>query len=276
MRRMSTVLAAAGAAALIGLTGCGSSGTEPLQNAELSAAQVLQDTVQKSTQVDTYTADITADITGSPQGAGKIQGTVVFQQKPQFAADITFDQISFGGQSLPGGMRTILLGDTLYLKMDMLRSVTGEGKPWVKVDLTEAGRQSGLNFKELLAQAQQYDLANSVKMLTASKDVKVVGTETVGGTETTHYSGTFPVEEALKQLPAEQQEQMRGQMADLKDMKFDAWIDDQGLPRKITMDGTAGENGISTTMQFRDFNKPVSISEPPADQVGELPSSGTN
>lgn len=276
MRRMSTVLAAAGAAALIGLTGCGSSGTEPLQNAELSAAQVLQDTVQKSAQVDTYTADITADITGSPQGAGKIQGTVVFQQKPQFAADITFDQISFGGQSLPGGMRTILLGDTLYLKMDMLRSVTGEGKPWVKVDLTEAGRQSGLNFKELLAQAQQYDLANSVKMLTASKDVKVVGTETVGGTETTHYSGTFPVEEALKQLPAEQQEQMRGQMADLKDMKFDAWIDDQGLPRKITMDGTAGENGISTTMQFRDFNKPVSISEPPADQVGELPSSGTN
>jgi Protein of unknown function (DUF1396). len=275
MRRMSATLAAVGAAALIGLTGCGSQGAEPLGNVELSAAQVLQNSVQKSGQVNTYTADIVADING-PQGAGKIQGTMVFQQKPSLAADITFSQVSFGGQELPGGMRTILLGDTLYLKVDALRTVTGDAKPWVKVDLNEAGAQSGVDLRDLLSQAQQYDLANSVKMLTASQDVKAVGTETVGGVETTHYSGTFPVEEALRQLGPELQEQARGQMAHLKDMRFDAWIDEQGLPRKISMTGDAGEGSVSTTMQFRAFNEAVNISEPPADQVGELPKGGTN
>lgn len=276
MRRMSATLAAVGAAALIGLTGCGTQGAEPLRNVELSAAEVLQNSAQKSGQVDTYTADIVADVNGGPQGTGKIQGTMVFQQKPSLAADITFDQVSFGGQSLPGGMRTILLGDTLYLKVDALRTVTGESKPWIKVNLNEAGAQGGVNFQDLLAQAQQYDLANSVKMLTTSKDVKAVGTETVGGVETTHYSGTFPVEEALNQLGPELREQVRGQMAELRDMRFDAWIDAEGLPRKITMSGTAGEGSISTTMQFRAFNEQVNISEPPADQVGELPKGGTN
>jgi len=276
MRRMSATLAAVGAAALIGLTGCGSQGAEPLRNVELSAAEVLQDSAQKSTQVNTYTADIVAEINGGRQGTGKIQGTMVLQQQPSLAADITFDQVSFGDQALPGGMRSILLGETLYLKVDALRTLTGDAKPWVKVDLNEAGAQSGVNFQDLLTQARQYDLANSVKMLTASQDVKAVGTETVGGVETTHYSGTFPVEAALSQLSPEVREHARAQMAELRDMKFDAWIDAEGLPRKISMSGTAGEGSISTTMQFRAFNEQVNISEPPADQVGELPKGGTD
>jgi hypothetical protein len=273
MRRMSAALLAAGAATLIAVSGCGSQTAAPLGNTALAAAEALQDSARKSQEVNTYTADIVVDLTGTPQGAGKVQGTMVYQQKPNLAADVTFDQISVGGQTVPGGMRTILLGDTIYLKLDALRTLAGaDAKPWIKVDLKEVSEQGGLNLQELFAQAQQYDLANSVKMLTASKDVKAVGTETVGGVETTHYSGTFPVEEAVKQLPAEVQERARGEFAKLKDMKFDAWIDGEGLPRKIQMNGTADDQGtFGITLQFRAFNEPVDISEPPADQVGELP-----
>lgn len=271
MRRKSAALLAAGAAALIALSGCGSQSPAPLGNAKLAAAEALQDSARKSQDVSTYTADIVVDVSGTSQGAGKVQGSMVYQQKPKLAADVTFDQINFGGQSVPGGLRTILLGDTLYLKLDALRTLAGNTKPWIKVDLKEASAQGGFNLQELLAQAQQYDLANSVKMLTTSDDVKAVGTETVGGVETTHYSGTFPVEEAVKQLPAEVQDKARGEFAKLKDMKFDAWIDAQGLPRKITMNGAADQGTFGTTLQFRAFNEPVNISEPPADQVGELP-----
>jgi len=96
-------------------------------------------------------------------------------------------------------------------------------------------REAGINVDELLGQANEMDLKTSVGMLTASKDVKVVGTEEVGGVGTTHYAGTFSVAEALKQLGPKVSAQVKTQLSGMKDMKFDAWIDDQGLPRKVVM-----------------------------------------
>ncbi len=169
-------------------------------------------------------------------------------------------------------MRVILTGDMMYMKMDMLKTLTGSTKPWVKLDLKQLGSSAGINVDQLLGQSKQIDLETSVKMLTASKDVKEVGAEQVGGVDTTHYAGTFPIEEAMKQLPAEAQKNMKGQIpAEMKDMKFDAWIDGDGLPRKVQLGGKQAEGEFAATMVFKDFNAPVEIKAPPADQVGELP-----
>ena len=43
--------------------------------------------------------------------------------------------------------------------------------------------------------------------------------------DTTHYSGTFPVDEAVKQLPADQAgAARRTNLAELKNVKFDIWV----------------------------------------------------
>ncbi|WP_055483228.1 LppX_LprAFG lipoprotein [Sphaerimonospora mesophila] len=269
---MRRLLVAACAAAAITVAGCGTTATPTLENTELSAAAVLTQSAKKADEVTSYAADIVMDITAGAQGKGNIQGTMLYQKTPELATDVTLNKVSFGGQDLPGGMRVILTGDMMYMKMDMLKTLTGSTKPWVKLDLKQLGSSAGINVDQLLGQSKQIDLETSVKMLTASKDVKEVGAEQVGGVDTTHYAGTFPIEEAMKQLPAEAQKNMKGQIpAEMKDMKFDAWIDGDGLPRKVQLGGKQAEGEFAATMVFKDFNAPVEIKAPPADQVGELP-----
>ncbi|HEX4811971.1 MAG TPA: LppX_LprAFG lipoprotein, partial [Nonomuraea sp.] len=119
-------------------------------------------------------------------------------------------------------------------------------------------------------------LANVTKLVTASQDVASVGNESVNGEDTTHYSGSFPVDAAVALLPADEREQARTGLAELKDVKFDVWVAADGLPRKLALNGQKEGNKLDATLFFKDFNKPVSIEAPPADQVGELPKGTTN
>ncbi|MEU7690818.1 MULTISPECIES: DUF1396 domain-containing protein [Microbispora] len=270
---MRRLLVAAGAVAAITVAGCGTTATPSLQNAKLSAAEVIQQTAQKADDVDTYAADLVLNVTDADGGqGGVVQGTMLYQKTPQISSDINLGQVSFNGQNMPGGVRVILQGDVAYVKLDMLRTLVGATKPWIRLDLKQLGSQAGVDIEQYLAQAQQFDLKTSAAMLTASKDVKPVGTEQVGGVDTTHYSGTFPVAEAIKQLPEDRRGHVQDELANAKDVTFDAWIDGQGLPRKVELNGgKPGAGTFKATAMFKSFNEPVSIKAPAADQVGELP-----
>ncbi|NJP28809.1 DUF1396 domain-containing protein [Microbispora hainanensis] len=270
---MRRLLVAAGAVAAITVAGCGTTATPSLQNARLSAAEVIQQTAQKADDVDTYAADLVLNVTDADGGqGGVVQGTMLYQKTPQISSDINLGQVSFNGQNMPGGVRVILQGDVAYVKLDMLRTLVGATKPWIRLDLKQLGSQAGVDIEQYLAQAQQFDLKTSAAMLTASKDVKPVGTEQVGGVDTTHYSGTFPVAEAIKQLPEDRRGHVQDELANAKDVTFDAWIDGQGLPRKVELNGgKPGAGTFKATAMFKSFNEPVSIKAPAADQVGELP-----
>ncbi|TQS16547.1 DUF1396 domain-containing protein [Microbispora hainanensis] len=270
---MRRLMVAAGAVAAITVAGCGTTATPSLQNAKLSAAEVIQQTAQKADDVNTYAADLVLNVTGADGGqAGVVQGTMLYQKTPQIASDINLGQVTFNGRNVPGGVRVILQGDVAYVKLDMLRTLVGATKPWIRLDLKQLGSQAGVDIEQYLAQARQFDLKTSAAMLTASKDVKPVGSEQVGGVDTTHYSGTFPVAEAVKQLPEDRRGHLQAELANAKDVTFDAWIDAQGLPRKVELNGgKPGAGTFKATAMFKSFNEPVSIKAPAADQVGELP-----
>ncbi|MFC6080297.1 LppX_LprAFG lipoprotein [Sphaerisporangium aureirubrum] len=273
-RRTTFAVVAAGAAMLIAVSACGQaaqSPAQPLGSVKLSAAETLQQSAKSAEAVSSYAAQIAVDFTSPKDGAGSVKGSMVYHQKPQVASDVTLDQISAGGQNVPGGVRVILIGQTAYMKVEMLTKLLGGTKPWIKLDLAELGRSTGVDAGQFLAQAQQLDLQSSVKMITGSKDVKAVGTETVGGVDTTHYKGTFPVAEAVKQLSPELRQKIEPQLSKLKNMKFDAWIDGENLPRKLQMNGAAEGGTFKATMQFTSFNQAAEVTAPPADQVGELP-----
>ncbi|MBO4271745.1 LppX_LprAFG lipoprotein [Microbispora triticiradicis] len=274
---MRRLLVAAGAVAAITVAGCGTTATPSLENVTLSASEVLQQSAQKADDVNTYAADLVVNVTDAKGAqAGIVQGTMLYQKSPQVATDINLSQVSFNGQNLPGGVRVIVDGEVAYVKVDMLRNLLGATKPWIRLDLKQLGSQAGVDVDQYLAQARQFDLKTSTALLTASKDVKSVGSEQVGGVDTTHYAGTFPVDEAVKQLSDDQRSQLRGELAGAKDVKFDAWIDAQGLPRKVELNGGKPDAGaFKATAMFKSFNEPVSIKAPAADQVGELPQRGT-
>ncbi|MFJ2030432.1 LppX_LprAFG lipoprotein [Streptosporangium sp. NPDC087985] len=270
MRRLAPALTL-GAAALLAVTGCGAQSTGSLGNIKLAAAEAVQQSAQRAGEVTSYSADLMIDATGGERGASKVQGSMLYQSKPQLAIDITLDTITLGGQNVPGGARAILVDDTVYVKSEMLNTFAGVTKPWARVSLSELGAGEQAKVKDFMAQVQQFDLAGTVKMLTASKDVQAVGTETVDGVETTHYSGTFPVAEAAQAMDPAKREQLQKQLSRVKDVKFDLWSDAGSLPRKVTLSGSEHGSTFNLAAFFKGFNEPVQIAAPPAEQVGELP-----
>jgi hypothetical protein len=136
-RRISLATAAAGAAMLaVAVAGCGSN-AQPIQ-VNLAASEVLAQAAQKTAQATSYTVDAVVDVTHPQEGGGKVQGRMLYQSKPQLAVDLTLDTVDLGRRSVPGGVRAVLQGDTLYVKVDALKEMLGAEKPWVKASLTDA------------------------------------------------------------------------------------------------------------------------------------------
>jgi hypothetical protein len=261
----------------LSLTGCfgmaGDKAEEAGKNLKLTAAQVLGKTAEKTGQIDSFQADLSMQMTGSGENNMSMTGSMQYRIKPDLAYRMTFDQMTVAGQNMQG-IEMLLVDRTMYMKMPMLSQLGGGSmKPWLRMSLDELGAESGVNIDELLQQSRQMDPIQNTKMLTASKDVREVGKETVNGVETTHYTGTYRMEEAIAKLPADQQEAVRkatGQ-AGMSPMNFDLWVDDQQLPRKMTMKGQMGPEGPMTmTMTYRDFGKPVQVTAPPAGQVTDF------
>lgn len=277
IRRFAAATALATGLAL-SMTGClgdaGQKVDEAGKNIKLSAAQVLGKAAEKTGDVNSFKADMSMQMTGATDGDVSMNGTMQYRTKPDLAYSMNFTDMTAAGKSM-GGMEQRLVGRTMYMKMPMLSALGGNAsaKPWIKLSLDELGKQSGMNIDELLQQSRQMDPVQNTKMLTASKDAREVGKETVDGVETTHYTGTYRMEDAIAKLSPEMQEAYRKNLAKsgMQDMHFDLWVDGQQLPRQMKMKSSQTAAGtMAMTMKYRDFGKPVDIAEPPASQVTDF------
>lgn len=273
MSRRFAAGTAVGATLVLSLTGClgDSGGGSAGGGVQLTAAQVLEKASQKTGQVDTYTADFTMNV-GTQQGAMNMHALGQFRLKPSLAFTMNVDKMSMGGQSMPiGAIQVVYLDKVVYMKSAQLSQATG-GKPWLKLDLGKQAQQSGFNLDALMNQSQQVNPAEQTKMLTASKDVKKVGEETINGVKTTHYTGSITVAEAMNKLDAKTRQQLQKvyQQVGAKKIFFDLWADGQQLPRKLTTKIDIPQGNTSNTIIYEDYGSPVNVSAPPADQVGDF------
>ncbi|QKW39347.1 hypothetical protein HUT06_39335 [Actinomadura sp. NAK00032] len=261
----------------LSLTGClgdaGNKVDEAGKNIKLTAAQVLGKAAEKTGDINSFKADMSMQMAGTSQGDMTMDGTMQYRTKPDIAYSMNFQNMTVAGKSM-GGMEQRLVGGAMYMKMPALSQLPGgASKPWIKVSLDELSKQSGMNLDQMLQQSRQMDPVQNTKMLTASKDAREVGEETVGGVKTTHYTGTYRMEDAIAKLPPEQQEAYRKTLAQvgMQNMHFDLWVDGQQLPRQMIMKTAQGAQGTMTvTTSYREFGKPVQIDEPPASQVTDF------
>lgn len=273
IRRIATVALAAGLT--LSLSGCSGESGEKADQAggekpELSAAQVLEKAAEKAGAVDTFQADLALSATGTPDGDVKQNGTMKYRLKPDRAFAMSFDDMSVGGRKLTGGEQR-LIGQNMYVKMPAAADGGGvqTAKPWVRMSLDDIGKQPGLGLEKLLQESREMDPVQNTLLLTASKDVKKAGEETVDGVETTRYTGTYPMEDAIAKLPAELQDAHRKSTgeAGVKEMRFDLWVDGDQLPRQLVMKADRNGGSMELTIKYRDYGEPVEITEPPANEV---------
>jgi hypothetical protein len=269
--------AAAGLAVALSLTACkgvadkgaASSGEGKPGGVRLTAAEdALAKVSSRTAGLTSFrgTMSLSAGMSGQQT---RTKGKLALQLKPTSAMRFDVPSMSVGGRKTEG-FSEVLVGDKLYMKMPGLAA--RYGKPWIGISLDKLKEFSGLDVKAMQNQGSQGDPALNAKMLTASKDVRSVGTETVGGVSTTHFQGTFDLREALAKLGSEQRAQVQKSMGQtgIDKMTFDVWVDGQQLPRKVSMATPPGAKvDVKTTVTYTAFNVPLSITAPPKSQVAD-------
>jgi hypothetical protein len=272
--RRRAAAAALCAVALALIAGCSTGSTGPNGNPSSEpTGSAAQETPQKaislaaeeSRQVNTMAANFSERV-GNPVITTTTAKTQL-QLKPVLLANESV-HTSTGGQNV--SVDEIISAKAVYLKESTNHSV----RPWTEVPFSELGGSLGSSISTLLQNAQNGNPAQQTEVLTASKNVHVVGTQMVNGVETTHYSGSVSPSTALSKLPAS----VRKGLAPLLklitgDIRFDVWIDAQHLTRKLIEHETVVGEPATVTLNVTAINQPVQITPPPASEVTLLPAS---
>lgn len=265
MRRSSAVVAAALCAVALAACSSGSkpaatssganpssSGTKAVDAAALVSQASHSSAVLKSAHITTTTV-----LSGK---TSTISGDVAYHPT---RLDLT---INAGGQNL----RELLVGNTFYIK---LPPAAGSPKPWVSVSVKKISALSGIDLDSLLNNASA---DQTVQLLTKAADVKYVGTEQVDGVAARHLAGTVDVDKVFAALSATektQQKQLQSLVESLgmTNNTIDLWVNDKDIPIKVVQSYDSKLGHGTSTMLLTKLDAPVSISAPPASQVGQFP-----
>ncbi|MFI1106957.1 DUF1396 domain-containing protein [Streptomyces physcomitrii] len=209
----------------------------------------------------------------------RAKGTVPGQGKVEAEAGMSIEPLAMSlkstvtGGADAGEAEIRLIDEVLYIGMGKPQPEM-DGKSWMKFGGKGLGGAKGPRGGGLSSQAQKNPAAEST-FLTGSKDVKLVGTETVEGVRTRHYRGTVSLDELRASLTGsdgkrrEQREKSLEQYEELGigTLDMDLWIDGDDRTKQFRMRGKAEEGPMDMTLTFLDFNKPVEVKAPPAAEV---------
>jgi len=169
-------------------------------------------------------------------------------------------------------------GTNLYLKAPQMSTVDG-GKPWALVDPVRAA-SAGNSIQSLLGGAQEETPNSSIAPLLASVDLRSLGAGSVDGVRATQYSGTLDAAQVSSMSPADgltadqvQQIKQSFQRDSVSSETVYVWIDSDNLPVRQGSLVTTDIGTITTTIDYSDWGTAVSITDPPADEIGALDSS---
>ena len=268
--RSTRTLAAGSVAALLALTaGCGSSGSATGDAASRSASS-SPGSSSSSTASQTPGSEsvglTTSNIGPKLVAAQKKAGSYAFQ----ITSSVSGQSIKGSGvASLKGAkpavrtnldlhgshVEAILRDGLIYLKSPVFHG----DKPWLKVD-----PKSKTGLGALLGQlGGAGDPSRNLDALFKASKVTRVGSEKVGGVDTTHYSVVVPraaladamgyPQQLVKLLPPTLTSQI--------------WADSDDLVRKLESAVTVKGEKSTTVVTFDKYGEPVSVAAPPAGQV---------
>lgn len=235
----------------------GQSGQSPRQ----AVAQAAHEAARVTSCAFTLTVHLSGPLSGS------MSGSVQSRTQPSLQTAATIGSMSFSHLTLPGSLQEVTTSSMLYLKVGVLQAMLG--KPWASIPLSQLQNNTGIDLSQILQEAQDNNPIVDGQMLSSSKNLRSVGTQTIGGVTTTHYTGSFSASAGLAKLPSGLRdiEQAKEDLLGVKSLSFDAWIDAQHRIRKLVITQHDRLLTLTATMQVTNFNQPVDVSVPPASQV---------
>jgi hypothetical protein len=182
-----------------------------------------------------------------------------------------------------GDFEVRAVGTVMYMRMPFLQAAAPQLKPWIKVDLSEAGKDLGIDLDALMELGNQADPTKALDYLRAAGDVKELGDATVRGVKTTRYKGVIDLERYAKQLEkkgggkaAAASVRKVMELSGATTMPIELWIDDDSLVRRMvwnqTVAAAAGQDPttVKATMEMFDYGADVNVVVPPANQTSSF------
>ncbi|HEV2347639.1 MAG TPA: LppX_LprAFG lipoprotein [Actinocrinis sp.] len=275
MYRRIGLIAGGVAVALAAVAGCstnsttsngGSNGSGAGAALNISPAAFIKSALTKTS--DYKTVHVTGTISG-----GTLNATMDAHEQfsPSIAMSMTLSSSALN-------VTEILVGDTIYMKIPQLSGELG-GKTWVKIDLSAMG-SLGSAFESMTNSAKSMDPTQQLQLLLASGDLRKVGTETVDGVQAVHYAGTVDAATfvnsaaATANLTPDQISQLKSLLkaGGVTTESVDLWAASDGLPVREKVATNTSMGAVTVDLHMSDWGKPVSVSAPPADQVGDMSS----
>ena len=270
-------LSAIAAAALVS-AGCGSGGALSLDPVASAATKTQNAGAVHVKYAMTMSA---AGKSFALDGNGVIDGT---------NADVTFDLGSmlsrlgssagaFGGATpseiAHASMEEVILKQgsdvVIYLRLPsfMATEIPG-GKQWMEMDLSKLGSLHGVDLSKLFSGSQVNPSDMLAILKSESSKVETVGTETIDGVSTTHYSVTIDTAKAYAQkgLTSPLFTQITAKMPTLP---VDVWVDKNNLVRRESLAMSVPASGESVSMRmtidFSDYGASATVVAPPSSDV---------
>lgn len=222
------------------------------------------------------TEDITSfryRMTGEVPEQGRIKATASMRTEPSVAMSMKMTALDQGAD---GTVEIRLVDKAMYMGGNAEMAKEMDGKTWIKFDMSALGEE-GLGEGSGVGQADQNPATEST-FLTGAEDVKKVGTETVDGVKTTHYSGTvtldtlrdsFKDEDKATREKREKSVQQYEKMG-IDKLTMDMWVDGDDHTKQFRMEGDAAKGTLDMTITFLDYNKPVTVTAPPVKDTTDL------
>ena len=163
-------------------------------------------------------------------------------------------------------------GLVMYMRSQLFDKMVPTGK-WVKMDLEQIAKKEGVDLGAIM-NVNQADPSQSLRMLMASSNARVTGSERIRGVQTTHYAFNIDFaklahdNKAFKQL-----QEATGSVS----APAEAWIDAKGRVRRLAVTmSMGGQLGTPMTMtmteELYDFGVRTNVTPPADDLVVDLSS----
>jgi hypothetical protein len=163
-------------------------------------------------------------------------------------------------------------GLVMYMRSQLFDKMVPTGK-WVKMDLGKIAKKEGVDLGAIM-NVNQADPSQSLRMLMASSNARVTGSERIRGVQTTHYAFNIDFaklahdNKAFKQL-----QEATGSVS----APAEAWIDAKGRVRRLAVTmSMGGQLGTPMTMtmteELYDFGVRTNVTPPADDLVVDLSS----
>lgn len=263
-------------------SGTSAQSTDATGTVQLAAKTTADATSVTGNLVLQITSKAGASASASPAasaaaGSGNLSATATFAERlrPSLTGSVTYQSMSSGGTTLPGGLSAIITPTEFYLKWSYLTDALKLSKPWLAIPVSQLSQSSGVNLSQILGSAAGGSPLSGSQVLSGASSVRKVGTGTVGGIPVTEYTGTLDLDKSLAALSGTTKTQLQQAItkSGFKTGTFTVWVDGSHQIRKEVATLTGSTMTETTTTTITSINKPVNISLPAANQTTTAPTS---